>query len=68
MNGGAKDYEAKNFTFAYLPTGFWKHVHDEKGKTAPDYSFDPDSWRSIHQLIPSVFLEHALETSGFGNL
>jgi len=61
-NAGAKEYQADGATCLFAPKRFWTLVEQEQANlnTNPGYNLE-----SIHQLMPCVFLEHALKNSAF---
>jgi hypothetical protein len=61
-NGGALEYRAEGTTCLYTPKRFWAAVEQEQSgsTTNPGYELD-----NVHQLMPCMFLQHALRNSGF---
>ncbi len=61
-NGGAQEYQANGTTCLYAPAKFWSTVDQEEltSNSNPGYALD-----NVHQLMPCVFLQHALKNSGF---
>lgn len=74
-NAGAQDHRAANATFAFLPIDFWRQLASEQVGTTPSPGYERlnpaslvdggDAFSAIHQLIPCVFMQHALVNSGF---
>lgn len=74
-NAGAQDHRAANATFAFMPIAFWRQLAAEQVGTTPNPGYErlnpsslvdgDDAFSAIHQLIPCVFLQHALVNSGF---
>ncbi len=61
-NAGAREFRAKNATCLYTPQTFWTTIGQEQADSRPDPGYAFGS--GVHQLMPCVFLEHALENSG----
>jgi len=61
-NGSAVEYQGNGSTCFFAPKRFWATVEQEQAglDTNPGYVLD-----NVHQLMPCVFLEHALMNSGF---
>ena len=74
-NAGASDASASSAdcTFLFAPISFWKVVKQEQQGVSPNPSYvlggldgqAKDQERTVHQLMPCIFLEHALKNSGF---
>lgn len=72
-NSGASEANLGRTTFLYAPMPFWATVAGEQDGLMPNPAYAlpaPDSSakeqeRAIHQLMPCVFLEHALRNSAF---
>lgn len=74
---GAKEYQGKKATFVLTPLKFWQTVYDEeisknKNKNPAEachgYFKNKPNFHSLHQVMPSVFMEHALKNSGFHDM
>ncbi len=76
--GGAVERGAANTTFAFLPPTFWKAVNQEHVGVVPDPNYilsarpataaersPPTNFDILHNAFPAIFLEHALQCSGF---
>jgi len=79
--GGAIEHGTANTTFAFMPPPFFLTVDQERIGTAPDpnYTLSPTPQTpnaplppitgavvdTIHNAFPALFLEHALQCSGF---
>ncbi len=61
-NGGAQEYQANGTTCLYTPGRFWSTISQEEldANSNPGYALD-----NVHQLMPCMFLQHALKNSGF---
>jgi len=61
-NAGALEYQAGGATCLFTPRGFWSKLSQEEdgSNTNPGYELD-----NVHQLMPCLFLQHALRNSNF---
>ncbi|MEP7049158.1 MAG: hypothetical protein ABJB12_02345 [Pseudomonadota bacterium] len=76
--GGAVERGTANTTFAFMPQTFWQTVNQEHAGTVPDPNYilstrpakagqpsPPTTFDILHNAFPAIFLEHALQCSGF---
>ena len=61
-NAGAMEYQSNGTTCLYSPKHFWATISQEQTGTTPSPGYDLDN---VHQLMPCMFLQHALKNSGF---
>lgn len=69
--GGSLEWSGASSSVVYVPfNNFWTNIWAATGRvtdfnTAPpgDYQVFRNSWDDVHQLIPAIFLEHALKNS-----
>ena len=70
MNAGALEYSGNNSTYLYTPLSFWETVCKESGKNN-DTTYEcatlsrPVNDSEVHQMMPCIFMQHALKNSGF---
>ncbi len=74
-NGDAFATELEKATYVHAPTTFWQRLFDEQADTSSPLSgyfwawaLDRDKTKDgdrVHQLMPSVFLEHAFRNSAY---
>jgi len=68
-SGGAFSTDLPETTLAYAPVPFWQKVSNEEPLGSPFSSYlgkRPDD-SSTHQLMPCIFLQHALKNSTHDN-
>jgi hypothetical protein len=64
--GGAFECQGTNASTAFLPVAFWSTAWTEDPQThLLGYFPDPPNGHTLHQVIPGIFMEHALRNSGF---
>jgi hypothetical protein len=74
--GGALEYQGTNATFAWLPSPFWQAIWAEdpspRREVLGHFPYNNRTQmpirptdQSVHQVIPGVFLQHALANSAF---
>lgn len=62
-NNGAREHVGSGVTAVFTPQAFWQQLSQERAPT-PDPRYD---FSDLHQLMPCVFLQHALLNSGFAS-
>lgn len=76
--GQAVERGTKNTTFVFLPQAFWQAMNREHVGVVPDPNYllsirpatladrsPPTNFEILHNVFPAIFLEHALQCSGF---
>ena len=61
-NRGAVEFRGSGTTCLYSPKPFWTAIGQEQTDANPSPGYDFDN---VHQLMPCLFLQHALRNSGF---